>query len=475
MSLSSPDSSRAEQPRRARDILAIIFGNAHQDYTKGNLNKAIFLLSIPMVLEMLMESLFAVVDVFFVSKVSKDAVATVGITESVLTLVFAVAIGLSMATTAVVARRVGEKNQEAASQAAGQALLLGFLASLPIMILGIFYAKDVLDLMGAPPETIEMGWRYTSLMLGGNLIIMYLFLINGIFRGAGNASLAMWTLWISNGINIILDPCFIFGLGPFPELGVTGAAVATNIGRGTGVLFQLYMLWRGVGIIKINAGLLVPRWSLLKQMISISIGGIFQWVIATSSWILIVRIISDFGKEAVAGYTIGIRIFLFTLLPSWGISNAAATLVGQNLGANQPDRAERSVWLTALYNAIFLGSVSLGLIIFAPELIALFQDDDPVVLQQGVLCLRIISCGNIFFAVSMVITQSFNGAGDTRTPTKINLIAFWLLQIPFAYLAGLVWGFGTPGVYWVVVISETIGTLIAMFIFRRGHWKQSKV
>ena len=461
--------------RPIKKLFAIIFGNAEQDYTKGNLNRAIILLSIPMVLEMMMESLFAVVDVYFVSKVSNDAVATVGITESVLTLVFAVAIGLSMATTAVVARRVGEKNPEAASKAAAQALILGFIASLPIMAAGLFFASDVLTLMGAEPETVAEGTRYTAIMLSGNIIIMFLFLINGIFRGAGNASLAMWTLWISNGINLVLDPCLIFGLGPFPELGVTGAAVATNIGRGIGVAFQLTMLWRGIGTIRVTAKFLRPNWVLLKRMISISIGGIFQWIIATSSWILIVRFINEFGKEAVAGYTIGIRIFIFTLLPSWGISNAAATLVGQNLGAKQPDRAEKSVWLTALYNAIFLGLISLGLILFAPQLIALFQANDPEVISQGAICLRTISFGNIFFAVGMVITQSFNGAGDTRTPTRINLLAFWMIQIPFAYLFGIVWGFGLPGIYAMVVISESIGALIAVFIFRRGHWKSSEV
>lgn len=461
--------------RSIRHLFAIIFGSAEQDYTKGSLNKAILLLAIPMVLEMLMESLFAVVDVYFVSKVSNDAVATVGITESVLTLVFAVAIGLSMATTAVVARRIGEKKPEAASEAAGQALLLGIVASAPIMILGLFFAKQVLTLMGAPAETVAQGWRYTSIMLAGNISILFLFLINGIFRGAGNASLAMWSLWLSNGINILLDPCFIFGLGPFPELGVTGAAVATNIGRGTGVLFQLFILWRGVGAIKVGLPQLKPNFALLRRMLGISIGGIFQWIIATSSWILIVRFISSFGKEAVAGYTIGIRIFLFTLLPSWGISNAAATLMGQNLGAKQPDRAERSVWLTAIYNALFLGSISVALIIFAPNLISIFQSDDAEVIAQGTLCLRIISAGNLFFAVGMVITQSFNGAGDTQTPTRINLIAFWLLQIPLAYLFGLVLGYGPKGIYTMVVVSESAGAIIAMFVFRRGHWKKMVV
>jgi len=465
----------SSQSRPIKRFLSIIFGNAELDYTKGNLNRAIILLSIPMVLEMMMESLFAVVDVYFVSKVSNDAVATVGITESVLTLVFAVAIGLSMATTAVVARRVGEKKPEAASKAAAQALVLGFIASLPIMVAGLFFAPDVLQLMGAEAETVAEGSRYTAIMLSGNIIIMFLFLINGIFRGAGNASLAMWTLWISNGINLILDPCFIFGLGPFPELGVTGAAVATNIGRGVGVLFQLTLLWRGLGVIRLTSMYLIPNWTLLKRMISISIGGIFQWIIATSSWILIVRFINEFGKEAVAGYTIGIRIFIFTLLPSWGISNAAATLVGQNLGAKQPERAEKSVWLTALYNAIFLGLISLVLILFAPELIALFQPDDPEVIAQGALCLRTISYGNVFFAIGMVITQSFNGAGDTRTPTRINLLAFWMIQIPTAYLFGIVWGFGLTGIYAMVVISESIGALIAVFIFKRGHWKSSEV
>lgn len=476
--MSIPSQERSdEMPQKSgfRQLLSIIFGNAHQDYTQGNLNKAIFLLAIPMVLEMTMESLFAIVDVYLVKRVSNQAVATVGFTESVLTLVFAVAIGLSMATTAVVARRVGEKNREAACRAAAQALILGFLASLPIMICGLFFAADVLALMGADAETIAEGTGYTTLMLSGNIIILYLFLINGIFRGAGNASLAMWTLVLSNLINIILDPCFIFGLGPFPELGVTGAAVATNIGRGCGVLFQLFILWRGVGSVKLSFALLKPDWKLLKHMLSISIGGIFQWIIATSSWILIVRFIGTFGTIAVSGYTIGIRIFIFALLPSWGISNAAATLVGQNLGAGKPDRAETAVWRTAIFNAIFLGLVSLVFIIWAPELLAIFAEDDSEVIAQGALCLRTISYGNIFFAVSMVITQSFNGAGDTRTPTRINIFAFWALQIPLAYFVGIVWGYGPTGIYFVVAISESLGALVAVWIFRKGHWKHKVV
>ncbi|WP_127019188.1 MATE family efflux transporter [Flagellimonas beolgyonensis] len=444
------------------------------EFTSGSIRKAIFMLSIPMILEMLMESIFALVDIAYVSSVSVNAVATIGLTESVITLVYALAIGLSMAATAVVARRIGEKDVQGARIAAVQAISLGVMISIVIGIIGILYAKDILALMGGEPDLIEEGFGYTKFMIGGNITVVLLFLINAIFRGAGNASIAMWALVLSNGLNIILDPMFIFGFGPIPEYGVMGAAIATNIGRGSAVIFQLGILFFGWGKIKLVLQDLVINLKVMVNLIKVSLGGIAQFLIGTSSWIFLMRIMSEFGSEVLAGYTIAIRVMMFTLMPSWGMSNAAATLVGQNLGAKQPDRAEISVWKTGKYNAIFMGIVSLIYLIFAKSIITWFNAT-PEVVKSGALCLQVIAAGYIFYAYGMVVSQAFNGAGDTRTPTKINLISFWLFQLPLAYTAAIVLEWGAVGVFVAITLAEVVLAIIAMVWFKKGNWKQVQV
>ena len=432
------------------------------------------MLSIPMILEMLMESIFALVDILYVSQVSVNAVATIGLTESVLTLVYAVAIGLSMAATAVVARRVGEKDIEGASKAAVQVIFLGVAVAAIISAIGIIYPKHILSLMGGEPDLIAEGYGYTQILLGGNVTVMLLFLINAIFRGAGDASVAMWALVLSNGLNIILDPIFIFGFGPVPEFGVQGAAIATTIGRGTAVLFQLVILFVGYSKIKIGINDLVLRLKVMFNLIKVSLGGIGQFLIGTSSWVFLMRIMSEFGSEVLAGYTIAIRVMMFTLMPAWGMSNAAATLVGQNLGAQQPDRAERSVWKTGKYNAIFMGLVSIVYLVFAPQIITLFNATDAVVIS-GSNCLRIIAAGYIFYGYGMVVINAFNGAGDTKTPTYINFVCFWLFQLPFAYVMALTLNIGPSGVFWAITVAEILIALIAIIWFRRGDWKTVQV
>ena len=406
----------------------IAVSGKESEFTTGSIRKAIFMLSIPMILEMLMESIFALVDIAYVSQVSVNAVATIGLTESVVTLIYAIAIGLSMAATAIVARRIGAKDVKGAKEAAVQAIGLGILVSIIVGVLGFLYAKDILLLMGAEASLIAEGYGYTQWLLGGNITIMLLFLINAIFRGAGDASIAMWALILSNGLNIILDPLFIFGWGPIPEFGVMGAAIATNIGRGTAVLFQLGVLFFGWSRIKLAAKDLVLNIKVMINLVNVSLGGIAQFLIGTSSWVFLMRMMSEFGSEVLAGYTIAIRVMLFTLMPSWGMSNAAATLVGQNLGAKQPERAEISVWKTGKYNAYFMGAVSLVYLFFAKDIVSWFNDT-PAVVKNGGLCLQIIATGYIFYAYGMVLTQAFNGSGDTRTPTKINLMAFWAIII----------------------------------------------
>lgn len=450
-------------------ILAI--SGKETDFTTGSIRKAIFMLSIPMILEMMMESIFAIVDIAYVSQISVNAVATIGLTESVITLVYAVAIGLSMAATAVVARRIGEKDVQGARESAVQAILLGVVVSVLVGIIGFLYAKEILGLMGAEQDLINEGYGYTKLLIGGNITILLLFLINAIFRGAGDASIAMWTLVLSNGLNIILDPIFIFGWGPIPEYGVMGAAIATNIGRGTAVLFQLGILFFGWSRIKITLKDVVLNFKVMFNLIKVSAGGIAQFLIGTSSWVFLMRIMSEFGSEVLAGYTIAIRVMLFTLMPSWGMSNAAATLVGQNLGAKQPERAEISVWKTGKYNAIFMGIVSVIYLFFAPEIVSWFNDN-PVVISNGGLCLQIIAAGYIFYAYGMVVTQAFNGSGDTGTPTKINLVAFWLFQLPFAYLVAITFEYGAVGVFVAITLAEVLLAIIAMIWFKKGKWKK---
>lgn len=444
------------------------------EFTSGSIRKAIFMLSIPMILEMMMESIFAVVDIAYVSQVSVNAVATIGLTESVITLVYAIAIGLSMAATAVVARRIGEKDVKGAREAAMQAILLGVLVAAIIGVLGFLYSKEILALMGGEPDLIEEGYGYTKLLIGGNITIVLLFLINAIFRGAGDASMAMWTLVLSNTLNIILDPIFIFGLGPIPEFGVMGAAIATNIGRGSAVVFQLLILFYGWGRIKLGLKDIVLRVGVMLNLIRVSLGGIAQFLIGTSSWVFLMRIMSEFGSEVLAGYTIAIRVMMFTFMPAWGMSNAAATLVGQNLGAKKPERAEKSVWLTGKYNAFFMLLVSLVYLIFAKEIISWFNSTASVV-EYGALCLQVVAAGYIFYAYGMVVSQAFNGAGDTRTPTKINFIAFWIFQLPFAYLASFTFDLGALGVFLAITLAEVMLSVIAIIWFRKGYWKKVEV
>jgi putative MATE family efflux protein len=444
------------------------------EFTTGSIRKAIFMLSIPMILEMLMESIFALVDIAYVSRVSVNAVATIGLTESVITLIYAIAIGLSMAATAIVARRIGEKNIKGARETAVQAILLGIAVALVTGVIGAFYAEDILGLMGGSKELITEGKGYTSLMIGGNITILLLFLINAIFRGAGDASIAMWTLVLSNGLNIILDPIFIFGWGPIPEYGVLGAAIATNIGRGSAVLFQLAILFFGWSRIKLQMSDLVIRLKVMTNLINVSLGGIAQFLIGTSSWIFLMRIMSEFGSEVLAGYTIAIRVMMFSLMPSWGMSNAAATLVGQNLGANQPNRAEISVWKTGKYNAIFMFLISLIYLCFAKDII-MFFNTTPKVVENGTLCLQIIAAGYVFYAYGMVLTQAFNGAGDTKTPTKINFLIFWVFQLPLAYLIAITFNYGAIGVFIAIAVAEILLTIISYILFKKGKWKEIQV
>ncbi len=445
-----------------------------KDYVSGNINKAIFLLSVPMILEMVMESLFAVADVFFVAKVSVDAVATVGLTEAVLMLVYSMAIGLSMAATSMVARRIGEGRTKEASDAAFQSVLLALLVALVVAILGGVYAEEILTLMGGSDTLIASGVGYTRIMFAGNFTIMLLFLLNAVFRGAGDAALAMRSLWLANGLNLVLDPCFIFGLGPFPEMGVQGAAVATNIGRGSGVLFQIFILVRGRSLVKLGWEHLKILRSVIWKLLKVAVGGVSQYLIGSASWIFLARIINIFGSEVFAGYTIAFRIIMFTILPSWGLALAAATLVGQNLGARQPQRAEDSVWRCARYNMIFLLAVSLVFGYFAREFVALFSESTEVV-RNGALSLRYICFGYVFFAYGMVINQAFNGAGDTRTPTIVSAVSYWLFQIPFAYTAAVVWDWGPEGVFITVAISISLYALISIMIFRQGKWKTVQI
>jgi putative MATE family efflux protein len=426
-----------------------------------------------MVLEMMMESLFGIVNVFWVAKLGKEATAAVGLTEALVTLVFAIALGLSMATTALVARRIGEKRPEQASRAAAQSVLLGVIVSSVIGASALTCAPGLLRLMGASESVVQTGAGYPAIILGGNVVIMLLFINNAIFRGAGDAALAMRALWLANFVNLILDPCFIFGLGPFPELGVTGSAIATTIGRGSGVCYQLWMLARGQRV-QVGREDLRPDWPLMLHLLRISLGGIFQFLVATASWVALVRIVAIFGSAALAGYTVALRIIVVTILPSWGMANAAATLVGQNLGAGKPDRAERSVWLAAFSNMVFLALVTVVFITFAERLVGAFGVP-PDALGYGVDCLRYISYGYVFYAYGMVIVQAFNGAGDTMTPTWINLGCYWALQIPLASMLAIVAGFGAQGVFLAITIAESLIAVVGILVFRRGHWKTQKV
>jgi len=429
---------------------------------------------VPMVLEMSMESLFAVVDVFYASRVGADAVATIGITESMMTIVYTVAIGVGIGATAVVSRRTGEKDEGGANQAAAQAILLGIIVAIAIGIGGYFNAERLLHLMGATPSMIASSLGYTQVMFAGNVTVTLLFLNNAIFRGVGDPAIAMRMLWISNAINIAVCPLFIFGIGPFPALGVTGAAVGTNIGRGTAVLAQLWMFGSGHSRIHITRAQLriVPQ--VMLTVCRLSGSGFLQILIDTSSYIGLMRVLSTFGSDALAGYTLAFRTMMFVLMPAWGLGNAAATMVGQALGAKKPDRAEIAVWTAAKYNAVVLSVISAAFLVFAPAIIAIYTSDVAVA-PYAINCLRIVSAGFVFFAYGMVLTQAFNGAGDTWTPTWMNLGCFWLWQIPLAWLLAIRWRMGPQGVFIAMTVAFSMLAVVSSVIFRRGHWKQSKV
>ena len=454
--------------------LAEAVRGSQQDYTTGNLNRAILLLAVPMVLEMVLESLFAVVDVFWVGRLGANAVATVGLTESMLSLVFSVAMGLSLSTTAMVARRIGEKDPEGAAVAGVQAIALGLFVSLAIGVPCFFFAPNLLRFMGASPEIVATGSGYTRICLGGSFAVLLLFLNNAIFRGAGDAAIAMRLLWVSNIINLILDPCLIFGWGPFPRLGVTGAAAATLTGRSIGVLYQFYRLMQGTERFRILRSQLRLRFDVMLRLVRVSLTGILQFAIAHTSWIGLVRIVSIFGAAALAGYTIAIRIVIFVILPSWGLSNAAATLVGQNLGAGHPERAEKAVWRTGFYNVLFLGAVGLVFISFAEPIVRLFTQD-PAVVPLGAACLRIVSYGNLGYAYFMVMMQAFNGAGDTVTPTIVNFFGFWLFEIPLAYWLAIPLHMRSNGAFAAIAIAESAMAIASAVLFKQGRWKKKKI
>jgi putative MATE family efflux protein len=456
-----------------RDILDSIKGS-DQDYTEIPLRRAILLLSVPMVLEMIMESVFAIVDIFFVSHLGADAVATVGLTESVTTIIYAIGFGLATATTSLISRRIGEKNPEKASRTAVQAIITGIIVSVTIAIPGIIFAKDILKIMGANEMMVSEMSGYTSVTFGTNTVIMLLFIINSVFRSSGDAATAMKVLWLGNIINIILDPCFIFGWGFFPEMGVQGAAVATTIGRGIAVLWQFIILFNGHKKVVLKLRYLLPDFSIIAKLFKLAIGGIGQNLIATISWVFLVRVIAVFGSNIVAGYTIAIRIVNFVLLPAWGVSNASSTLVGQNLGAGKAERAEKAVWKTGIVNMSLMAIISL-IIVLWPEPFIRFFIKDTAVIASGIPALQIISAGFICYALGMVMLGAINGAGDTITPTKIYLIAYWVVEIPLAWLLAVPFKLHQNGVYYSILISETFMTFLSWLIFKKGKWKQKKV
>lgn len=447
---------------------------SHRNFTEGSLGQAILLLAVPMVLEMAMESIFAVCDVFFVGRLGADAVATVGLTESLITLVYTTGIGLGIGAMATVARRIGERDPDGAAHAAAQALYIGAAASLAMGLAGAVYAPRLLALMGASEGVVSTGSSFARIMLGGSGVVIFLFLINSIFRGAGNAAIAMRVLWLANSINILLGPCLIFGLGPFPELGVTGAGIATTFGRGVGALYALSHLLRPGSRIHIQARHLTPDLAAMGRMLRLCASSIVQLFVGMASWIFLTRIISGFGSQAVAGHTIGIRLLLFALLPSMGMGNAAATLVGQSLGSGQPDRAEAAVWRAGFYNFIFLGCVGLLFALIPRQIAGLFTGD-PVVLGYAAASLRTLAFGFPFYAYGMVISQSFNGAGDTRTPTLLNLGCFWAFELPLAWVLAYRFGMGPRGVFWALMIAFSVYALAAAAVFRRGKWKNTAV
>ncbi len=466
--------SASTKPQTWFDVLKEALFGSKQDFTAISIDRAIVLLAVPMVLEMTMESLFGIVDIFFVAHLGADATATVGITEGMLVMIYAVALGLSMGTTAVVARRTGEHDRDGAAKAAVQSIMLGVMVSAVIFAVCFPLAPRLLGLMGAGPSIVHTGSTYTRVMLSGSGVILMLFLMNAIFRGAGDAAVAMRVLWLANAINICLDPCLILGLGPFPRLGVTGAAVSTTIGRSIGILFQLYILWRGRGRILVRREHLRLDLKVMTNIMRIAANGALQFVIATASWVVMVRLVQSFGSAVTAGYTVAVRIVIFSIMPSWGLGAAAATLVGQNLGAKQPERAAQSVWRAGFFNMIFLGAVSVLYLILAPHLVAIFSND-PAVIKYGASCLRIISLCYILYAYGLVIIQAFNGAGDTFTPTIVNLVCFWIVQIPLAFFLSRRMGFGPNGIYSAILTAEILLSLLSIYLFRMGRWKRKVV
>ncbi len=472
MSTVPPD----ESPERASGLWASIreaFSGSERDYTKGSLNRAVALLAIPMVLEMAGESAFALADAFFVARLGGEALAAVGLTESVLEIIYAIAIGLSMSTTAMVARRFGEKNERAAARTAVQAIAVGIATSIILGAAGVIWAPQLLRMMGATPETVEIGSTYTRIMYGTMGVIVLLHLNNAIYRGAGDAAMAMRSVWLANGINIVLDPLLIFGLGPFPELGLTGAAVATTIGRGTGVAYQFWGFSRGRRL-RVEASDVRLDLGIVRRLLRISGGGVGQLLISQASYIGLIRILAGYGTAVLAGYVVAIRVVIFIIMPAWGLSNAAATLVGQNLGARKPERAERAVYVTGAWNMLFMAVITVLFVTFASEIIAPFIAE-PESHAAGTRALRIISYGYVFYAWGMVMLQAFNGAGDTATPTKLNFVIFWLFQLPLAWILARTLGFGPVGVYWAIAIAYSLSAVVGILLFRRGGWKEKEV
>lgn len=468
---------QSQQPsywRRTQGFIREALSDNETVLTDGPINRALGLLAIPMMLEMGMEAIFAVVDIAFVSQLGTNAIAAVGLTEALITVLYALAIGLGMGVTAMVSRRIGAKNPAAAAYVMGQAIWVGAALSVVIGIVGVIYASDLLKMMGASDGVIAEGKGFTTILLGGNASILYLFLLNAGFRGAGDAPVALRSLALANGLNIILDPCLIFGLGPFPEMGVTGAAVATTVGRGVGVIYLFWYLFGGKGRLQFSLRNLRIRASLIRRMISISLGGIGQFLIATSSWIVIMRVVALYGSAPIAAYTIALRLIEFVFLPAWGLGNAAATLVGQNLGAGKPDRAEQSVRLASKYNVAFMTIVGAVFVILAPAIVGLFTEDAEIH-HYGVNCLRILGLGYPMYAVGMIVIQAINGAGDTRTPSYLNFICFWLVQIPLAYWLATAIGLGPSGVFVAIIVSESLLTVLGVIIFRRGKWRLQQV
>lgn len=491
MSDNSANISAAAENNSFWSILREAVAGSSRDFTSGSIGLAIFLLAVPMVLEMFMESVFALVDIFFVGHLGADSVAIVGLTESMLAIVYAVAIGLSTGATATVARRTGERDSEGAAKSAAHAIYLGLVVSVLMSVIGIIFAPTFLVLLGAEPQVVEQGATFTRIMLGGNFVIVFLFLLNAIFRGAGDAAIAMRVLFLANLLNIFLAPCFIMGadifafLGInappfivnnwiFPKLGVTGAAVGTTIGRGAGVLFAAWYLFRKSGRITIRREYWRFDWVIMSSLLKVAAPAVLQFTIGTASWSALVRVVAGFGSEAIAGYVIGLRVIMFALLPAVGLSNAAATLVGQNLGAGKPERAESSVWKAAFINAAVLGAVSLIFIFFSSRIVGFFTDE-PQVLAYGTDALHIVAYGFIFYAFGMVLESSFNGAGDTWTPTFLNLFIFWLFEIPLAYLLAYHFGMGTRGVFWAITIAFSLLAIVSAILFKRGKWKTKTI